>query len=102
VADKQYVAVLPLQDALRCRHIIVKRSQRVLYGGNVIPFGLQERSDSGPTRSIGKCAMNQNDVFDIDSCAPALVAKMRQSRNDACRMILLMKKDIAGYPDAYK
>jgi len=54
--------VLPVQHALRLRHRIVKRRQRLLNGRYIQPRGLQARDDLRPAGSVGEQPMNQNDV----------------------------------------
>jgi hypothetical protein len=41
----------------------VPRRQRVLRGGHIEPWRLQSRNHFGPTRSVGKKTVHQDDIF---------------------------------------
>jgi hypothetical protein len=62
VADEDGGTVLAVEDAVGRDHVVGKRRQRLLHDADGIAVLRQEIGDGLPTRSIGKGAMDQDDV----------------------------------------
>nr|WP_276307476.1 hypothetical protein [Variovorax boronicumulans] len=55
--------VLARERALRRRHVVGQRRQRVLNDGDPVASADELVIDAAPARTIGKGAMHQHDVF---------------------------------------